>query len=395
VTGVVLGLQGTVDYEVVWDSAILEQLVARHGIRADELDPDMRIDDERSLVIALLAHLRDGTGGERFIASSAIAESFARRFRMRVTLGGTCIRAALAMRELGIGSLLHLVSTDDTVRRLLPADCTFISSAVRDTLDPHLILQYRAGDRVRVGAEELVASGPNRVIFTNDPPARNLEISAELPDRLADARLFLVSGFNSIQEPEVLHARLAVVRAAAARMPEGSLVVFEDAGYHRPELSAIVRAEVAAFADVCSRNEDELQSLLGCRIDLLDADAVARALGELAALMPGPVHVVHTRHWSVAVGPDAERFRGALRGGIVMASTRYLHGDGLNAELYARTSRLAPQQDALAFAQRLTARMDVVVEPGLFLDTAAPTTIGLGDTFAGGFLAALVAEGAA
>lgn len=391
-TNVVLGLQGTVDYEVTWDSAILEQIADEYGIRYEELDPDVQIDDERSLVVALLAHLRDGSGGERFIASSEIAEKFARRFRTAITLGGTCIRAALAMRALGIGSLLHLVSTDDHVRRLLPPDCAFISSASGDTLDPHLILQYAAGERVRVGGHVLVASAANRVIFANDPPARNLAISADLADRLAGADIFLVSGFNSIQEPETLHERLATVEAAASRMPTESLVVFEDAGYHRPELSTMARSGVASFADVCSRNEDELQSLLGRKIDLLDDAEVEQALRDLVDVMAGPVHVVHTRYWSAAIGVGAERFRGALRGGIVMASTRYLHGDSLNAELYSRTSRLPRQPEALAFAARLTARLDVVVEPGLVLDTVAPTTIGLGDTFAGGFIAALVKE---
>ena len=71
-TRFVLGLGGTVDYEIAWDAAILERLVAEHGIRAAELSTSVPIVSERSLLVTLLAFVRDGLGGERFVASSEI-----------------------------------------------------------------------------------------------------------------------------------------------------------------------------------------------------------------------------------------------------------------------------------------------------------------------------------
>jgi len=37
-TRFVLGMGGTVDYEIRWDPAVLEQLAAEHGVRSADLD---------------------------------------------------------------------------------------------------------------------------------------------------------------------------------------------------------------------------------------------------------------------------------------------------------------------------------------------------------------------
>lgn len=386
---VVLGLQGTVDYELEWDAGILERVAAEYGLTEGDLDAHAEIADERSLVRALLAFIRDGSGGERFVASSQIVERFASRFVNRITLGGTCVRAALAMRIRGVSALLHLVSTDDHTRRLLPPEIAVITSATHDTLDPHLIVQYPEGARVTVGGTLIVAPHPNRVIFANDPPARSLVLSEELGDRLATARIFLISGLNSIQEPEVLEARLAGLREAVERMPRGGVVMFEEAGYHREDFAELVRSAMAELVDVHSMNEDELQARLGRRIDLLDAGEVRRALEELSAAAPGPVHVVHTKYWSLAVGPGAARYAAALSGGVDMASTRYLHGDDMSAADYDDVRRHDRHPGGRAVVTALADGERFAGVAAYVLPTDRPVTIGLGDTFVGGFVAAL------
>ncbi len=389
---VVLGLQGTVDYELEWDAGILEAVAAEYGLTPADLDAHAPVSDERSLVRVLLAFLRDGSGGERFVASSAIVEQFAARFTNRITLGGTCVRAALAMRIRDVPALLHLVSTDDHTRRLLPPDVEVITSATHDTLDPHLIVQYPQGARVRVGGQTLTAPHPNRVIFANDPPARHLVLSPQLGDRLRTARVFLISGLNSIQEPEILETRLAQLRLAVARMPQEGIVMFEEAGYHRADFGARVRAALSEVVDVYSMNEDELQARLGRPVDLTDPGEVGDALRELTASAPRPVHVVHTKYWSIAVGPGASRFGGALAGGVDMASTRYLHGDDMSAEDYDAVRGHARHPLGVALVDALADGDRLIGVPAYVLPTDHPVTIGLGDTFVGGFVAALAAE---
>ena len=74
-----------------------------------------------------------------------------------------------------------------------------------------------------------------------------------------------------------------------------------------------------------------------------------------------------------------------------MASTRYRLGDGFTADDYAATAGLARSAAGAAVAEGLAQLLPgVVVEPALDLSAvASPTTIGLGDAFVGGFLAAL------
>ncbi|GGC06404.1 ADP-dependent glucokinase/phosphofructokinase [Cellulomonas carbonis] len=395
-TQFVLGMGGTVDYEIRWDPQVLEALAAEHGVGPDDLDLDAPVDSVRDLVRSLLAFVRDGVGGERFVASSDIVEAVAARFDKAVTLGGTCVRAAIAMDVLGVPSTVHLVSIDDTVRRLLPATVDHVSSATEDTLDPHLIVQYPAGARVRLGtgpgAVDVVAPRPNRIIYANDPPHRELRIAEDLPDALRTADVFLLSSFNVIQDPVTLEDRLARCVDALGAMPDGALVMFEDAGFHVPAFSTRVRDVMAGVVDVYSLNEDEMQSYLGRRVDLVDPSDVAAAVGDLRALVPAPTLVVHTQHWALAVGERARSLGPALRGGIVMASTRYRLGDGFTADDYAATAATAPGEDAAKVAAEVERLLgpDATVVPALDLTAVrAPTTIGLGDTFIGGFLAAL------
>lgn len=387
----VLGLGGTVDYEIAWNSAVIEDLVDLYEIGAAELDAGIPVVDERSLVVTLLAFLRDGVGGERFVASSDIVETFAARFDTRITLGGTPVRAAIAMHSVGVTSLVHLVSIDDHVRALLPDGIEYVCSATADSTDPHLIVQFAAGAAVRRGDLDLVAPHPNRIIYTNDPPNRELVLSDALATTLADARVFLVSGFNTIQDAAVLDARVGQIRRHLAELPAEAVAIYEDAGYHEPAFSHVVRDALVDAVDVYSLNEDELFAYLGRTVDLLDASAIEAALAEASALIPAACLVIHTKYWSLALGDSAADYADALRGGIVMASTRYLIGDGHTAADYARTAALPEKPEGAAVAAELEARFAgrLVCRAALALETDRPATIGLGDTFIGGFIAAL------
>lgn len=391
----VMGLGGTVDYEVTWDASVLERLVEQYGIGADELSTSAPVDSERSLVAALLAFVRDGVGGEKFVASSDIVEEFASRFERRITLGGTCVRGAAAMGIFGLTCVLHLVSIDDHVRRLLPAGCTYLCSADHDTTDPHLIVQFPEGARVRVGDVELVAPHPNRVILVNDPPNRELLLSDRLGDALATADVFMISGFNVMQDADLLGQRLTSLVEHMRRLPPRAVVLFEDAGYHVPALSSMVRDALLDRIDVYSMNEEEMQAYVGRRVDLLDAADVGAALRSLAGEITARTLVVHTKYWSVALGARVRSYEAALQGGIVMASTRYRLGDDYTASDYEETSRLPVHARGLEVATELTARFGdrVCCLPALVVPVDHPTTIGLGDTFVGGFVAGLARSG--
>ncbi|MGL4648841.1 MAG: ADP-dependent glucokinase/phosphofructokinase, partial [Caldilineaceae bacterium] len=148
---IALGMGNNVDYEIVWDSTVLEALVARYAIGAEELASERPIVSERDLVISILRFVQAGVGGERTLVNSAIIEPFAAHFANRITLGGTSVRSAIAMRKLGYTAALHLVTMNEHVRRLLPPDADWVCSNPTESLFPHLIVQFPAGARIRSG----------------------------------------------------------------------------------------------------------------------------------------------------------------------------------------------------------------------------------------------------
>ncbi len=390
----VLGLGGTVDYELAWDAAVVEALATEFGIGAADLAPPDEIGSERELVVSLLCHLREGSGGEHFVATPAIVEGFARRFTYRVTIGGTPVRAAIAMSAFGIPSMVHLVSIDDTVRRLLPTDVDYLCSADEDSLNPHLILQYPPGARIRLHDADLAAPTGNRLIYPSDEPNRQLRLSADLGSALRSARVFLVSGLNSIQERDVLDDRLAELLDAMDCLPSTAMVVYEDAAFHVPGFGSIARSALASRLDVYSLNEDELMAYSGRRIDLLDPAEVASALRELHAKVDAPIAVLHTRHYALAHGNGAAEFVPVLAEGVAFAGARYAIGDGVTR---AEVERLAANGERSAEGTTLVAAIERLGGgefhgvPALDLrGVPSPTMIGLGDTFMGGIVAALL-----
>ncbi len=389
---VVLGLGDCVDYELTLTAGVLEQLVTEYGIGAAEVMSPGPVTAERDLVVSILRYVARGGGGEHFVASAAVLETFADRFPHRATLGGTSVRAGLVMSRLGVPSTFHLVSIDDTVRRLLPREAEYISSAVADTFHPHLIVQYYGGLRVRAGDLDLTAPFANRLIYVNDPANAAMLLADELGARLRAAEVFLISGFNAMRDKDELDARLGSLRSHMRHLPPGAVTYFEDAAYHEPAFSRRVREALLDVIHVYGLNEDELQSYLGHPIDLLSAREVADALTAVHALIPVPTLVLHTKYWAAAHGARAAEYADALDTGTVLAATRYAYGDDFTDDDVDHLRRQPRRPESVAFAAALDRQLGdhVRCAAAFALDVAHPTTVGLGDTFVGGFLAALV-----
>ncbi len=388
----VLGLGGCLDYETVWDAEVLSALAAEHGIGSSDLDHGSVISSVPALVGSILAFIRDGSGGERAVADAQVVEAVASRFDSRVTLGGSSVRAAIAMSRVGVPSTLHLVSEDPQVRGLLPEDVRYVCSATADAVNPHLIIQFPAGASVTLAdGTAVVAPRENRLIYVADPANTAMELSPDLPALLRDAQIFFISGFNAMADAEALHEHMDTLVEAMAALPAHALVVFEDAGYHVPGFEHVVIDALSDRIDVYGMNEDELQAHVGRRVDLLDPDSVALAIREVRPLVRAPILVIHTQHWALAHGAGAVWMRDVLAGGIDMASTRFLHGDALDASRYAITGALPRQEPAVEFADRIEQLLadEVVCVPARQLSTSRATTIGLGDAFVGGMLAVM------
>ena len=387
----VLGLGGCVDYELRVSGSELTQLVDRYGITPDELDRPVRISTERDLVVSILGYLARGGGGEHHVDSLDVLEAFATRFDHRITLGGTSVRAGLAMSRLGVPSRLHLVCFNEHFARLLPPDVSYVSSGFDGAVFPHLIVQYDAGTSVDVGDSVLTAPFPNRLIYVNDPANETMAIRDDLGTILSSTTMFLVAGLNAIADEDVLGERLLTVREHMRRLPADALVYYEDAGFHHPGFNQRVLGTLLDAIHIYGLNEDELQSYLGRSVDLCSAADMVTALDSLRSLIPVPTLVLHTKYWAAAVGADAARFADALNGGLIAATTRYRCGDDFTDADLTATAGTPRRAAAARFAVELEQATDgfACCRPAFEVNVVAPTTVGLGDTFVGGFLAAL------
>lgn len=389
---IALGFGNNIDYEIVWDSRVIEDLITHYNIRNGELDVNRVITGERDLVISILSFLKLGSGGERFVASSDIIEQFSQKFAKKITLGGTSVRAALAMRKLGVTSALHLVTINDHVRRLIPQDSPYVCSSAQDSSYPHLIVQFGSATRVKAGDITICTAQANRLIYHSDTDNITMSLNEDFADLLTDAQVLLVSGFNAMQSETLLAHRLESVLKMMTRLPEDAVVFCEDAGYYEPAFSQIIYRTLAQKMTILSLNEDELQGYVHTKLDLLDIFQVTQALAELRKLLPIPIIVVHTRHWALAYGEGATRFSHALKAAVTMATTRFCYGDDFTVDNYKAVAALSPHEAHAAFADALNRLPGdhICCVPVAQVQPTVATTVGLGDAFVGGFLPALV-----
>lgn len=392
---IVLGLGNNIDYEIVWRSELIERLIIEYGITASDLRTDLPITSTRDLVISILGFLQSETGGERFVTSLELIVDFASRCEKSITVGGTGLRASIAMRKLGYTSALHLVTINADVRSMIPQDSTWVcSNDKKNSVYPHLIVQYPSDTRVQAGDVTIHCKTANRIIYVNDPDNVVMKISPELASLASAAQVFLISGFNAMQSSELLADRLKQLEDTVHTLPPAATVFYEDGCFHHLSLSLQMRDALADFVHIYSLNEDEMQGYLGRKVGLLDPVEVYRALQDLHRLIPVPVIVLHTRHWALAYGAGVSRFADSLKAGITLASTRLRLGDDYTRADYCATERMPVENESAHFAAAITALAgdNVCCMPSIQINQSPATTVGLGDAFVGGFLPRLLAH---
>ena len=391
---IVLGLGGTVDYELEWDSFSLEARARKLGVSGDDLEDIKEVTSERDLVISLLYFLDKGLSEERNVVDPEIISSFASGFRYQVTLGGTPVRAALAMAVRSVPATVHLVSTNRETRELLPAGTEIISSATKDSLFPHLIFQYPSGACIRLKDRIIRSPRANRLIYTHDPPNEELLLSKDLKQKASDSKIFLLSGLNIFKDEERLRERVKQLTVVLQESKEERTVIYEDAGFHIPKYSQIVKEALSPLVGVFSMNEVEAQQCVMVDVDLSSGPEVAHMLIKLRELIPAEHLMVHTHLWAALVGPRASLFQQPLDAAVQMASSRYLFGDALRLDQYDLVASFPKNRFAEKVNQVLTDELgdSLVFSSGFKLETDRPTTIGLGDSFIGGFIAELASS---
>lgn len=383
-----LGFSNTVDYELVWDAKRLQSLVDAHGITMDALGDRTPIRSLRDLLCSILFHMKNGTGCGLFAEDQAVLDAFAAGFAYKVTLGGTAVRAAIALAKLDVRSLVHLVSINEDTLRELPEQVEWVCGRKDFTHSPHIVLQYPQGAEMLVEGTRLQAPQANRVIYTSDADNARLNIAPDFFSRLAGCRALVLSSFDIIQNADVLADRLAIVSHHLLGLPDNVAVIYEDAHFAHRDFPAMISRRLLPFVDIHSMNEDEFAFYAGRTVDLLRPEDVWEALCGVRTLLPVPYLVVHTKHWALACGRNAESLSRALDSGNALAGARYAMGDAFTAVDFRAVANGPRKKEAEAFAARIQAVSggDVCCRPAYAVSAREVTTIGLGDSFVGGFL---------
>jgi len=326
--------------------------------------------------------------------SSADVLAFAKRFDYRVTIGGTAARAAIAAHKIGCGSALQSCCNNALFEQLLPGEIHFISSVLEQDgeIYPHVSLQYPAGCRIQLTDGAFTTAKPNRVLFSRDPDSMAMRITDQFYPMISDAKVLLLSCFSEVLDEAVLRSRLRDTVDTIRHLAPDHFVIMEDGCYCVKHFRALVHQQLAPSLNALSMNEDEFFELLGHEIDLLDPEQVDASIKAIYGRLGIPNLIIHTAFWALAYGRDAQRLQKSITYGIMLAATRFRLGDHFDQSDFERTRLLSDHPGGTYLCESLQTKNGdwLYGMPGKKLDyIRMPTTVGLGDYFAGGLAAGM------
>ncbi|MGF6989732.1 ADP-dependent phosphofructokinase/glucokinase [Lachnospiraceae bacterium PM6-15] len=395
---IAVGFHTCVDYELKWSTQVVEAQIRALNIREEELCMDIEADSERGIWIACLAHLRAGIGCEIMPATSKMCEDFANHFEYRVTLGGTPTRAAIILDRMGYKSMLQTSCYNKYVEELMPKNIRVLPGGLENyhVIYPHVVLQCSGGVHIKANDIDFVTPRENRLLISRDEDSLNMAVLVEeYGEMIKECQVFLLGSFSEIIDYDILKDRMEKTRRLLSYLPKDAIVIMEDGHYVKSAFRHYVHQQLASRIDILSMNEDEMQQYTGESINILDAEAVRRALEYIYRNTGVPKILVHSSVWALVYGKDAASLRVSLEGGVMMAGTRFRLGDDFTMDDYEGTKNLLDKAEGVAFCKEMRELLgnEIYCIPCKDLsDVKDPTVVGLGDTFAGGLLPGLLKD---
>ena len=392
---IAMGFHTCVDYELFWDTSVVEEQIKRFDIHDNELKLDIDILSERDIWLISLAHLKEGIGCEVIPKTEMQSKSFAKHFEYKITLGGTATRAAIAISRLGYPSLIQTSCYNEYVRKLLP-NCIRAIPGVKDknTVYPHIVLQCAGGVRIKANDIDFTTPKENRILISYDEDSLNLAVlEHEFGNEIRECEVFLLGSFTEILDFDILKDRIKKTYRILSYLPDKAVVVMEDGCYTKEEFRKYIHSSLSDRIDILSMNEDELQKYIGRRIDIMDVDDVMNEIKYVYNKVGVKNIIVHSSAWVIAYGQSAKNLRPALDSGITMSATRFRKGDDYNIDDYLHTKSISNKIESEEFCKKIEQkyRENTCCVPCKDLKfVSKPTVVGLGDSFVGGLLLGLL-----
>lgn len=393
---IALGFHTCVDFELVWNTQVVEQQIRAFNIRNDELRSDIEADSERAIWILSLAHLKEGIGCEIVPDESEMCVEFSKHFEYKVTLGGTATRAAIILAQLGYPSILQTSSYNEYIKRMMPKDIRVLpgTEMKQDEVYPHVVLQCSGGVRISANDIDFVTPRENRILISRDEDSLNIPVlDVEFGKMIGECEVFLLGSFTEIIDFDILKDRIERTKRLLSYLPENAIIVMEDGCYVKSDFRHYVHEQLASQITVLSMNEDELQQYIGKKINILNPDEVSDALMYTYEKVGVRKLIIHSAAWALVYGEDIENLKSAIEGGVAMAATRFRLGDDFGFEDFTKTKELADQKEGIMFCRNIKEMIGNKVQCIPCKDlkyVKNPTVVGLGDSFAGGLLMGLV-----
>lgn len=393
---IALGFHTCVDYELVWDTGIIERQIRAFDIHADELKMDIEADSERAVWIISLAHLKAGIGCEILPDMSETCVEFSNHFDYKITLGGTPTRAAIILDRMGYPSLLQTSCYNEHVKRMMPAKVRVLPGvdAEHEEIYPHIILQCAGGVRIQANDIDFITPRENRILISRDEYSLNMPILDDaFGEMIRECKVFLLGSFTEIMDFDVLKDRMKKTKNLLSYLPKNATIVMEDGCYIKSEFRHYVHQQLAPQLDLISMNEDELQQYIEKKIEILNPQAVKEAIEYVYKKIGMKRIIIHSAAWALVYGEQVDAWKIPLESGVIMAATRFRKGDHFTVDDYEQTKELPDKKDSVIFCKQIK---DIIGDKIYCIPckdlsfVKNPTVVGLGDSFAGGLLLGLL-----
>lgn len=380
-----------------------------------EYMPDAKLSDMRpagsivtmpDLLETLVYYCSNGIGGEVDVENTALVEE---SFQFEFGMGGTAVQAALALSELGCPSLVHLTDNSKEVCDIL--NTPFVYTINEDgrlvhtdkiiqtqEQEVHFIIQFKKGDKIDLGHQEIEIPCSNRLILTKVTVNKSVPFSMPyfqwVEENARQVSSNVLSSFNVILDSAILKERLDYVEQHVKvyrRHNPGGIVYFEDAHYHDNTVRRLCLETVYSCVDIVSLNEEELNYTLGMYgfpadiEDIISCVKGAKFIREKFGIHRGVI--VHTKDYSMYVGEQLEAdIETGLIYGNLLATAKARNGWYGTREQIKEVLGLECSPKGIESRRKVAESeyaSEVILVPSKYIDKPK-YTIGLGDSFVGG-----------
>lgn len=393
------------DFKVERLNEYLEKYLVGENLM--EMKVSKLINSMEDLLRTIVYYCVHGIGGEADITNTDL---IFHSFPYKNGIGGTAVQAALALSQVGCPSIVHLTDDSKEVCELLETPYVYTISPEGELIhtenmkqtneqEIHGIIQFKKGDKVRLGDQTVEIPCSNRLILTKITVNEFVPFSKayfEWIEKNAEyVHSNVLSSFNALFNESILAERLNYakdhIRKYRQANPKG-IVFFEDAHYHSIDVRRLCLETLCPYVDILSLNEEELKYTLSemYHFDIDINNIISCIKGGKFIIDKYRIQkgiIIHTKDYSMYLGKKLEAdIEMGLMFGNMLATAKAQNGWYGTKEQIKKVLDLSLSPKGIAYYETVKESEyanEVTLVPSKYIDKPK-YTIGLGDSFIGG-----------